>query len=103
MFNETNKINIDTDLMSFLYSHKIHKDKTKIKPTHTALPGHYKPGTYFVPDEELENLNQLIADHIFTKKLPLHLSDTQKVMHITEKPEPDFEEKNQWLKTVGIL
>jgi hypothetical protein len=147
MSNDLNQNKTDIDLISFLRSHRLHKeDKHKIKPTHTALPGNYKPGTYNIPDEKLEELNQLITDHIFVKNLPLHLteshngfdysqymddidikipttietikrlyttedilsycyysfkilekmfdlSDNQKVMYITEKPQPNFEEK----------
>jgi hypothetical protein len=76
MSNKTNQ-NTDISLISFLDSHRIIKeDKKKIKATHTSLPGHYKPGTYFIPNEELEELNKLIAEHIFVKNLPLHLTET---------------------------
>jgi hypothetical protein len=71
----------NTGLMDYLKDHRIHKeDKKIIKATHTGLPGYQRPGTYYVSDDDLDELHDLMHEHVFINNQPLHLTETQNYM-----------------------
>lgn len=71
------------NFMNYLKDHRIHKEqKKKIKATHTGLPGLQLPGTYFIPDNKLDEMHEFMFQHIFIEQKPLHLTETQNYMDV---------------------
>lgn len=80
--SETKKLT-SVKFMDYLKGHRIHKeDKKNIKATHTGLPGFQLPGTYYISDDKLDELHDLMYQHVFIDNKPLHLTETQNYMDV---------------------